>query len=113
MSFYLLTSADLTSSREICFTNRQEVNHPTLMRLCLDFNLRVLQLQPQVNSCSQMDAPSAALQFVVLGSEDSHPYIALTPTCTSLDELEEHVTRHQIDILHDYLFSADSVAAAE
>lgn len=90
--------------REILFLNRQETNYPNLMRLCMDFEFQVLQLQPKLNSVTaDMQIPATAF---VLSSGDylSKQTTNITPVCKSIKELEEYVAAHQIDILHTHLF---------
>ncbi|MBB3166845.1 hypothetical protein [Simiduia aestuariiviva] len=71
--------------KEVHFASRQETLYPHLMRLCMDFNFRVVehrgfQLAPQ-----DIHAPS------------------ITPAFDDLAALESHVHRHMVDILHSYL----------
>jgi hypothetical protein len=110
MSLKSLTPADLTGSREIHFSNRQESDYPTLMRFSLDFNLRVLQLQRDIDSHSSQRPPQILPEFLLVCTKHSRSGIAFTPTCASLQALEEYVANHQTDILHDYLFGVDSAA---
>lgn len=96
-----LKTAELLGSREIRFIDRKESNYPNLMRMCMDFDFCVLQLQHRLNDANPADA-----QAFVLTTHDyrTNPTPAITPICETLDSLEDYVTRHQVDILHDYLF---------
>ena len=98
---------DFVGSREIRFINRRESSYPTLMRLCMDFNLRVVQLQRKIYSHISLRLAPTAPEFFLLGGDHQHPVHPLTSGCASLRELEDYVARHQIDILHDYLFGDD------
>src|SRR5690625_143457 len=89
----------LLGSREIRILDRQSTNYPTLMRLCLDFEFRVLQL------LHDSAVPSEGKSFLVATQDyRTTPTAAITPACASLEELEEYITHHLVDILHDYLF---------
>lgn len=89
----------LLGSREIRFLDRQSTNYPNLMRLCLDFDFCVLQL------LHDSTVPAEGKPFVVATQDyRTTPTAAITPACTSLEQLEEYITHHLVDILHDYLF---------
>lgn len=93
--------------REILFLDRQETNYPNLMRLCMDFEFQVLQLQPKLNSVtSDLQIPTTAF---VLSSGDylSKQTTNITPVFKSVKELEAYVGEHQIDILHAHLFGSE------
>ncbi|UTA48194.1 hypothetical protein L1F30_01320 [Simiduia sp. 21SJ11W-1] len=72
--------------KEVHFASRQDAIYPHLMRLCMDFNFRVVEHGNQFSL-----APQEA------GS--------ITPAFNDLDALEAHVHQHMVDILHDYLCS--------
>ena len=99
-----LNSDHLLGSREIRFIRREESNYPTLMRLCMDFDFCVLQLQRRVYShISNRHLPDVPA-FVLASHDYRISETAITPACESLRKLNDYVTEHQIDILHDYLF---------
>lgn len=102
-----LSTDDLQGSREIRFLDRKESNYPNLMRLCMDFNFRVLQLQRKVYSHLTNRYLSDAQAFVLINSDYRTKAMAITPICDSIRKLEDYVTQHQVDILHDYLFGFD------
>lgn len=110
----VLNSDDLLGSREIRFLDRQESNYPNLMRMCMDFDLCVLQLQLRTYShITNRYLPSAHAFVLTTKDYRSHNAAAITPTCDSMRALEEHVTAHQVDILHDYLFGFDDESATK
>lgn len=93
-----LSCDEVLGSREICFNNRQESMYPHLMRFCLDFKFRVLQL-------ITAREPPANRHFVLVDAGYSgDPQAAITPACANLERLEEYVRQRQVDILHNYLF---------
>ncbi|MDQ2076498.1 hypothetical protein [Marinimicrobium sp. ABcell2] len=94
-----LSTTALLGSREIRFLDRQTTNYPNLMRLCLDFDFCVIQLLHKTS------VPSASKSFV-LTTQDyrTTPTAAITPAFANMTQLEDYVTHHQVDILHDYLF---------
>lgn len=100
----------LLGSREIRFLDRQSTNYPNLMRLCLDFDFCVLQL------LHNSEAPTEGKSFVVAAQDyRTAPTAAITPACASLEQLEEYITHHMVDILHDYLFGLmdDDIASGQ
>jgi hypothetical protein len=108
MSLFPLNTDDLLGSREIRFINRKESNYPNLMRLCLDFELAVLQLQRKTYSHISLRLVPTAPEFVLVNREyDAQGIVAMTPICSSLQTLEAYVIQHQIDLLHAYLFGSE------
>lgn len=99
----------LLGSRELRFHNRQESSYPNLMRFCLDFKFKVLQLL-----FSAPNTEAAPVKVVVLTRADysGDPNSAITPAFADLNQLERYVTDNQVDILHDYLFGVDELAEA-
>ena len=83
------------NSKEVQFLSRDEHDYPQLMRLCLDFDFRVLG----VNA-------NSATQYLISDKhyrdQDLNP---ITPLFNSLAELEHYTNAHIIDILHDTLFT--------
>lgn len=105
MPHFPLNIDDLIGCREIRFINRQESNYPTLMRLVMDFDCCVLQLQQRTYSHISLRLVPTAPTFIVASKDYTATAInALTPTCASLQKLESYALVHQVDILHDYLF---------
>lgn len=99
MSTQSLHRDDIAGCREIRFIDRQETNYPTLMRLCMDFDLCVLQIMYK-DTTSESGA-----DFALANNDYSADVIALrAPPLASLKLLEEHVQQHLVDILHEYLF---------
>jgi hypothetical protein len=95
MPTHSVSQADLIGSKEIRFVSRQESTYPQLMRMCLDFDFRVLQIP----------GSSSPQQFVLsTGHLDSANDAAMTPPFESLLQLDAYVARNQVDILHQYLF---------
>ncbi len=93
-----LSIDEVLGSREISFNNRQESKYPHLMRFCLDFKFRVLQLLTE-------STPPANRQFVLVeASYNGDPQTAISPPCGNLERLEEYVRQQQVNILHRYLF---------
>lgn len=108
-----LNTDDLMGCREIRFIDRQESNYPTLMRLAMDFNCCVLQIQYRVYSHISLRHVPTAPEFILTTADFSPESInALTPSCKSLQDLEAYTLEHQVDILHDYLFGETSTADA-
>ena len=87
---------DFSCSREVQFLNRQESRFPHLLRLSMDFSFRILEVTSNLNyeKC-----------FVLVTDDyrqvDIEP---ITPSFSTLRELNEHVGANMVDILHDYLF---------
>lgn len=103
MPEFQVTANDVMGSREVRFNNRQESMYPHLMRLCMDFKFRVLQLLLANN------APDNTKAFILVEANyNGDPLTAMTPPTRNLQQLETLVRQHQIDILHSYLFGAES-----
>ncbi|WP_049723524.1 hypothetical protein [Gilvimarinus polysaccharolyticus] len=100
----------LLGTRELRFHNRQESIYPNLMRFCLDFKFKVLQLL-----FSPPDSNAAPIKVVIMTRADysGDPSSAITPAFTSLDQLERYMAAHQVDILHDYLFDVDNLNGSQ
>ena len=106
-------TSDLLGSREIRFLRREESNYPILMRLCMDFEFRVVQLQRRLDSELTEHALSEAQTFVLAPEDYRISAATITPELETLEKLEEYVKQNQVDILHDYLFggSEDNLTA--
>ncbi len=107
MPQFPLNTDDLLGCREVRFMNRQESSYPILMRLCLDFDLRVLQLQRRTYSHISLRYVPTPPEFILSNADYREALIALSPCCNSLRDLENYAEQHQVDILHDYLFGFD------
>ncbi len=87
---------DFALSREIQFLNRQESRFPHILRLSMDFSFRALEITTKT---------SFEKRFVLVTDDyrqvDIEP---ITPTFSTLGELNEYVGDNMVDILHDYLF---------
>jgi len=97
-------ASDLLGSREIRFISREESNYPILMRLCMDFDFRVLQLQRRLDTDRAEQALSEAQGFVLVPEDYRTSATTITSEQETLEKLEDYVKQHQVDILHDYLF---------
>ncbi|UTF61647.1 hypothetical protein [Gilvimarinus sp. DA14] len=97
---------EFLGSREISFTNRQESIYPTLMRFCLDFKFKVLQ----VLFAPQEGSPPSKMLVMTRADYAGNTEGVITPAFTQLEQLERYVCDNQIDILHDYLFGVDELA---
>jgi hypothetical protein len=105
MPRFPLNTDNLLGCREIRFADRQESNYPTLMRLCMDFDFRVLQLQQRIYSHISLRFVPAPAEFVLANCDYLTDGItAMAPPASSLAKLENYVIDNQVDILHDYLF---------
>ena len=85
------------TGKEVQFLSRDELDYPQLTRLCLDFDFRVLGVNP--------DSPAKTIQYLI--SEKNYrqrDLSPITPLFDSLAELEHYTNAHIIDILHDTLF---------
>jgi N-formylglutamate amidohydrolase len=104
-----LQKEELMGSLEIIFKNRQEFNYPQLMRLSLDFEVCILQLQHQVFShITKRFLPTEPL-FILTDRNYLSSCATYSPRCNSLSELEAYASVHHVDILHEHLFG--SIAA--
>lgn len=104
---FSLKADELLGSREIRFLNRQEYTYPHLMRLCLDFDLKVLQLQRRTFSHISLRQVPTAPEFILGSCENpSADFLPMTPRFPSLQELEAYVMERHVDILHEYLFES-------
>ncbi|AFU99390.2 hypothetical protein [Simiduia agarivorans] len=81
-----------SENKEVQFASRQESVFPHLMRLCMDFSLRVIDDKAQFH----------------LRASQGNP---ITPAFDSLEALERHVHANMVDILHGYLFQTEDAVA--
>ncbi|MDO3381049.1 hypothetical protein [Gilvimarinus algae] len=107
MPDHRLYNQELLGSREIRFNNRQESIYPNLMRFCLDFKFKVLQL---LLSPESELSPPAKVVVMTRADYTGDPDSAITPAFTELEQLERYVCDNQVDILHDYLFGVEDVS---
>lgn len=96
---------NLAGCRELQFLSREESNFPHLQRLVLDFKLRVLECLAQ--------SPDLNRRYLLAGDYFTTGNDSITPTFSSLTELNAYVGEHMVDILHDYLFGVDETAVDE
>lgn len=113
MPRFPLNADDLMGCREIRLVNRQESNYPNLMRLCMDFDFCVLQLQHRTYSHISLRYVPTAPDFILTSSDyQTQGIVAMTPCFDSLQKLEAYAIQNQVDILHDHLFGCDEVTNA-
>ncbi len=86
------------NGREVQFLSRDELDYPQLMRLCLDFDFRVLGV---LNEGQDQRNTRYLISDKHYRDHDLNP---ITPLFDSLEELEHYTNAHIIDILHDTLF---------
>ena len=98
---------EFLGSREISFTNRQESIYPNLMRFSLDFKFKVLQLL----LAPQDDGVPRKVVVMARGENLDASEAVITPAFSQLELLERYVADNQVDILHEYLFGVDELAA--
>ena len=104
MTHYSLNTEDILSSKEIRFVDRQETNYSNLMRLTMDFDLCVLQLQRKVFSHITRRYLPAAPTFVLAGIDYRSTNLTYSPHCDSLRKLNDYARANEVDILHSLLF---------
>lgn len=106
----LLKPEILQGARVIRLLDREDTRYPILMRLCLDFGFKVLQLHPKVFSiirCQWVPGNNEyvlAMQQAASQPGEKSRWFAMTPQFLSLKELDTYAQQYQVDILHDYLF---------
>ena len=104
----LINPDELFASRDIRIQDRCESQYPQLMRLCVDFNFSVLQLQRKIFSHLTRKMVPGALEFVLAVHDDStHYWYSMTPSMVSLKMLNDYAKRYEVDILHLHLFGDD------
>lgn len=92
------SSINFAGAREIQFLTREDTRFPNLMRVCADFNFRVLETLSLSDTTPQKS-------FVLVTDDYRQTDIqAIAPHCSTLKALDAHVEKHMTDILHDYLF---------
>jgi hypothetical protein len=104
MHYPKLKPDDILGSREIRFTNREDLLHPQLMRLCMDFDMAVLQVQRRAFSHISKRFLPTSNAFLLCNRDYRHNGLVFSPWFDSLAELELFAKKHHIDILHDHIF---------
>lgn len=104
MPYPKLKPDDILGSREISFTNRKDLSHPQLMRLCMDFELVVLQVQRRAFSHISKRFLPTSNAFLLSNRDYRNNYLVFSPWFDTLIDLEAFAKKHHIDILHDHIF---------
>lgn len=107
MPYPPLKQEDVLGSREINFLDRSETRYPQLMRLCMDFELVVLQIQRRAFSHISKRFLPTSNAFVITNRKYRTKGIVYSPLKDTLLELELFAKAHHVDILHDHLFGGD------
>lgn len=101
----LINPDELFGCRDIRLQDRRDSQYPQLLRLCVDFNFSVLQLQRKIFSHITRKMAPSPLEFVLATHDESTQYwYSMTPGFASLKVLDEYTKSHEIDILHMHLF---------
>jgi hypothetical protein len=101
----LIDPDELFACRDIRLQDRRETQYPQLMRLCVDFNFSVLQLQRKIFSHLTRKMVPSALEFVLaIRDENSSYWYSMTPSLANLKSLNEYAKQYEVDILHAHLF---------
>ncbi len=103
MPYPKLKPDDLHGSSEISFGRKESV-HPQLMRLCMDFDLVILQVQRKAFSHISKRFLSTTPAFVITNQHYRSTRQIFSPWCDTLMDLEIFARRNHVDILHDHLF---------
>lgn len=103
MSYPKLKPDDIHGSSEICFSRKESV-HTQLMRLCMDFDLVVLQVQRKAFSHISKRFLSTSYAFVISHRDYRNTRKVFSPWCDTLLDLEIFARKNHVDILHDHLF---------
>jgi len=109
MPYPKLKPDDILGSREISFTNRKDLAHPQLMRLCMDFELIVLQVQRRAFSHISKRFLATSDAFLLSNHDYRKNGLVFSPWFDSLAELEAFAKKHHIDILHDHIFGNTNI----
>jgi hypothetical protein len=104
MPYPKLKAAGILGSTEISFTNRKDFLHPQLMRLCMDFDLVVLQVQRRAFSHISKRFLPASNAFLLSSRDYRQSGLAFSPWFDSLADLELFAKKYHVDILHGYIF---------
>jgi hypothetical protein len=107
MPYPSLKQEDILGSREIRFIDRRETNYPQLMRLSMDFELLVLQIQRRAFSHISKRLLATGTAFVITNRDYRTSGLVYSPWCDTLLDLEIFARKNHVDILHDHLFGGD------
>lgn len=107
MPYPSLKQEDILGSREIGFIDRKETNYPQLMRLVMDFELVVLQVQRRAFSHISKRLLPTGNAFLITNRDYRSSGRVFSPWCDNLPELEVFARHNHVDILHDHLFDGD------
>lgn len=101
----LIDPTSVLGMREIPFQDRRESGYPQLLRLCADFDFRVLQLQRKLFSHLSRKMVPGPLEFILaLRDEHTGLWCSVSPVKESLLALDSYCKAHEIDLLHLQLF---------
>ncbi len=101
----LLDRQQLQGARAIRFLDREETRFPLLMRMCMDFGFRVLQLHPKVYSHISRKWVPVQCEFILASQNpDNKLWYQWTSGFSSLELLQDYVRSHEVDLLHAQLF---------
>lgn len=101
----LINPDDLFGCRDLRLQDRSESQYQQLMRLCVDFDFSVLQLQRKTFSHLSRKMVPEALEFVLAVKDGADRYwYGMTPAFPTLKMLTDYAKRHEVDILHLHLF---------
>lgn len=112
MHYSPLTQDDILGGKEICFISRQETNHTQLMRLAMDFEMCILQVQRRSFSHISKRFLPVSPVFVLVGRDYLLDHTTYSPFFDSLEELDMFVRDQHVDILHSYLFGSSTAETA-
>ena len=104
MPYPKLKPEDILGSREVSFKNRKESIHPQLMRLCMDFELVVLQVQRRAYSHISKRLLPTSTAFLLSNRDYRTTGMVFSPWFDNIMDLEIFAKKHHIDILHDHIF---------
>jgi len=104
MQYPPLKQEDILGSREIHFISRKETNYPQLMRLCMDFDLVILQVQKRAFSHISKRLLATGNAFVITHRDYRNSGIVFSSWCDTLMDLEVFARKNHVDILHAHLF---------
>lgn len=107
MPYPNLKKDDVLGSREINFIDRRETNYPQLMRLVMDFELVILQVQRRAFSHISKRLLATGNAFVITNRDYRSTGVVFSPWCDNLQDLEHFARENHVDILHDHLFNGD------
>lgn len=104
----LIHPDNLVACREIRVQDRRDSQYPHLLRLCSDFDLSVLQLQPKRAEAANEDDLPQAMEFVLATRETAEDFwYSISPGLADLSALDDYAKRYQVDILHLQLIGED------